>query len=216
MSTEADYGRRAARFYGPIRVRLSRAERIGWLRQEIAKLEALRLKEQEDHWAHCEDCQRSAFCFELLVVTPVESERLNRLRFMTGLIYHEEQDALYAQHARERGVEYKKHIDGFCRYWQNLRHRKFVSVDWKCEGCGCIGNLDAHHLHYDTLGFEELCDLQALCRSCHQKADRQRAETTRYNNAMETYMQKKYGDYWPDDAHEEFDEWLERKEDEGW
>lgn len=216
-SSEAAYARRAAIFYGAARARESRSTRIGWLREEIKKVETLRRKEQEAHHANCEDCQRSAFCLETLRISPSESERLHRLSFMRGLIYHEEQDEVYAARARTHGVEYKQHIDGFSRYWQNIRHRKFVSVDWRCEGCGSIGNLEAHHLHYDTLGFEELCDLQALCRNCHEKADQRRVDAARYDNAMATYMRKKYGYHdgeWPEDAEDEFDEWLERKEEE--
>jgi hypothetical protein len=214
-SSEAAYARRAAMFYGPARVRLNRPDRISWLREQIANMENLRHREQEAHRANCDDCQRSAFCIELYTLSPADEERLNKLRFMNGLICVEEQDEAYAQRSRLNGVEYRHHIDGFCFYWQNVRHRKFVSVDWMCERCGKPGNLDAHHLHYDTLGFEELVDIQALCRKCHEKADEQRVATTRYNNALETYMEKKYGyeaGEWPEGAEEEFDSWLERKE----
>ena len=43
------------------------------------------------------------------------------------------------------------------------------AVGWKCERCGTeTGALEAHHVHYDTVGFEELSDLRALCPSCHK------------------------------------------------
>jgi len=215
MSDEAAYGRRAAMFYGPARVCLSRSDRIGWLHEQIANVKNLIHLDQQSHRATCDDCKRSALCNEMCFLSRAQSARLDRLRFMTDLIRVEEQDEVYAQNARTRTVEYKHHVDGFCRYWQNVRHRLFVSVDWSCERCGKRGNLDAHHLHYDTFGFEELSDLQALCRKCHEKADQLRAVATRYNNALETYMEKKYGyqpGEWPDDAEEEFEEWFERKE----
>jgi hypothetical protein len=78
--------------------------------------------------------------------------------------------------------------------------------------------LEAHHLHYNTLGFEELRDLQALCSACHEIADRVRENQTRYSNAKYTYMEKKYGDgdYWSQSSDEEFDRWLDRKERNNW
>ena len=75
---------------------------------------------------------------------------------------------MYAARARECGVIYAHHIDGFCAYWQNLTNRRFAAANWKCERCGRDGKLEGHHLHYETLGFEELEDIRARCRQCHQ------------------------------------------------
>jgi hypothetical protein len=219
MSFESDFAWRAARFYGPVRAQLSRTERIAFVRALIALLESQMREEHAAHKASCPDCQRSnMFCLGALSITPADSVRLNRLRFLRALSHSEEQDAAYAQRARLQPVDYKQHVDGFCRYWQNVRHRKFAAVGWKCERCGRDGPLDAHHLHYDTLGSEELCDLQALCRDCHERADRARAASARYSNAMDTYMRKKYGDdyEWSEAAEDEFDQWLEQKQEEEW
>lgn len=42
-------------------------------------------------------------------------------------------------------------------------------ADWRCEACDRqTGGLEGHHLHYDTLGFEEVDDIRALCRQCHE------------------------------------------------
>lgn len=38
----------------------------------------------------------------------------------------------------------------------------------RCEDCGCSAELELHHLHYRTVGFEIPTDLMALCRACHK------------------------------------------------
>lgn len=214
-SSESFFARRAARFYGHL-VQKSRPERIGWLRSQIVTLEALDRDEHAAHRAICMACQDGDFCLDAISITPAQVERSKKIGFMRSLIHSEEHDEAYAQAARAHGVEYSDHIDGFCAYWQNVRHRKFEAAGWKCEHCGRdgTGTLDAHHLHYDTLGFEELCDLEALCRGCHKRADRGRAANTRYSNAKETYLRKKYGEDYElrEGDDEEFGEWFERKQ----
>jgi hypothetical protein len=221
-SSESNFAWRAAQFYGPDVVQRSRPERIEWLRGRIAAQEGLGRDEYAAHRAICMVCQNGdPFCLQALSTTPAQIEHSKKISFMRSLIHSEEKDEAYAQAVRGnlygvsgRRVEYRDHVDGFCAYWQNVRHRKFASVDWKCEQCGRAGALDAHHLHYDTLGFEDLHDLQALCRGCHENADRVRAADTRYNNAWNTYMRKKYGDdYWMNDHDNDgFGEWLESKQ----
>ena len=172
MSSERGWARRAAQFYGSQVAQKSRAERIELLRAKIAELERSIAEQNEAHMASCEKCQRARgqnpfddFCFYRFEAKP-EWDRIQYLRSLTS---QEQADELYARQARENGVDYREHIDGFCRYWQNLRHRKFVAADWKCERCGKeTGALEAHHLHYETVGFEELSDLMALCPSCHK------------------------------------------------
>jgi hypothetical protein len=61
-------------------------------------------------------------------------------------------------------------------------------------------------------------DLEVLCKKCHHKADRDRENENWYNSAFETYMIKKYGedfDYF-DGCEEEFEAWIERKQDLDW
>src|SRR5215471_922706 len=54
--------------------------------------------------------------------------------------------------------------------WRRIRRRKLASVNWRCEHPGCKDLATAcHHKHYDTLGFEENSDLEALC-SRHRQA----------------------------------------------
>jgi hypothetical protein len=63
------------------------------------------------------------------------------------------------------------------RRWRRIRLRKLVSVQHRCEQPGCKRSATAcHHQHYNTLGFEENSDLEALCfrhhvarhSNCHQ------------------------------------------------
>jgi hypothetical protein len=53
--------------------------------------------------------------------------------------------------------------------WRRIRLRKLVSARYRCEQPGCKRSATAcHHKHYDTLGFEENADLEALCVRHHQ------------------------------------------------
>ena len=57
--------------------------------------------------------------------------------------------------------------------WVRLRNREFARTDYRCEGCGFHGTdkqLEVHHLHYETLGREQVGDVQVLCKRCHRHA----------------------------------------------
>lgn len=100
--------------------------------------------------------------------------------------------------------------------WKITRGHALSRAENKCEQCGSHGDLEVHHLHYDSLGSEKPSDLKVLCRKCHSKADRHRGSRTAFINGVETYMTKKYGDDWDaftdwHDAEEEFNEWLETR-----
>jgi hypothetical protein len=171
-SSESNAAFRAARYYGSALAQVSRQERIKACRNEIAQLESEAKQERIKRQTSCTECQgNDPFCLCALSSSPTELAGFDKIRFIRSLIHNEEQDEIYAARARQHPVEYSDHIDGFCSYWQNVRHRKFAAVGWRCEGCGTATRLlEAHHLHYDTLGFEELSDLQALCRGCHENA----------------------------------------------
>lgn len=104
--------------------------------------------------------------------------------------------------------------------WHDKRIDKFREVGYYCEHCGSPGllsDLSVHHLHYDSLGDEDLEDLEVLCAGCHEKADWLRKETRKAEIEMKgltTYANKKYGEDWLDhydfdDMCEEFEEWKE-------
>jgi choline dehydrogenase-like flavoprotein len=46
----------------------------------------------------------------------------------------------------------------------------------RCEGCGTTHSLELHHKTYERLSRELLSDLELLCKSCHETADRERAQ----------------------------------------
>jgi hypothetical protein len=63
--------------------------------------------------------------------------------------------------------EYRSHLDSW--RWKRTRTRKMVSVRCRCEYPDCSQHAEnCHHLHYDSLGFEENYDLEALCRHHHR------------------------------------------------
>jgi hypothetical protein len=212
--SDAFSAKRAAEYYGPDLSQRTRKVRIGVL---LARIEVVETQIREAVCVlkeRCERCQYGVACF---TDHPAPPDLKEKKEFLLDMILIEQMDEAYAKSARVRPVEYERHVNPSCRYWQNIRFRKFVSVGCRCQRCGGgFGQLEAHHLHYNTLGFEELDDLQALCRNCHQIADREREAETRYENGLHTYMTKKYGDEdcWPDNADEEFGAWLDSKEDE--
>jgi hypothetical protein len=132
------------------------------------------LKEEADaeyvaHVAGCETCQAKKTCWDSVFLTGAQERRHGKIQRCRNFIASENADQKYADEARLHGVEPKHHKDGWCRYWQNLRARRFALNNWRCETSGCEANAqDCHHPHYDTLGFEELVDVRALCRKCHK------------------------------------------------
>jgi 5-methylcytosine-specific restriction endonuclease McrA len=97
--------------------------------------------------------------------------------------------------------------------WETVRVFAIHRANHRCQRCGSAGVLQVHHVTYDNLYNEKPEDLEALCKRCHDSADRQRAEENRYDSAFETYMTKKYGEdwEWSNGCDEEFHEWYERK-----
>jgi hypothetical protein len=173
-STEAWAARRLAHLYREIGcLELPRGQRVGILKDLVAgqqaALTATMARMTAEHEAGCGRCNAGEFCLWQLTSKPEWSAISDHISRFRAAIHAEERDQAYADKAYADGVEYQHHIDGFCSYWQNLRYRRFVLVDWACEECGAKGvPLEAHHLTYDRLGFEELEDIQALCRPCHE------------------------------------------------
>jgi hypothetical protein len=162
--------------YGPEVVKLDRASRIAWVRDRIAMRHARIDAREEAHKLECEACRSGAsdkdpfLCMTRLTGSPGDWDDYAAIREFQATIESEERDAAYAARARIYGVDRSKHIDGWCSYWQNVRYRRFVASVWKCENCEReTHDLEAHHLHYNTLGFEEIEDLRALCWRCHEQ-----------------------------------------------
>ena len=114
--------------------------------------------------------------------------------------------------------------------WKKLARKVNDRAKGVCERCRKpTARLEAHHLTYERFQHELLKDLQALCKPCHDFADRLRkqqnqekfeaaGEEAQYSAAQHTYFAKKYGEDWyfnhdndPVERMEEFDTWLEKK-----
>ncbi len=110
-----------------------------------------------------------------------------------------------------------------------MRKAKLAEAHGLCQKCGSgSGRREVHHKTYERVGNERLDDLIVLCPECHEFEDKIRAkqgearsrearEAAIYNNGLNTYMTKKYGDDWQfgECDAEEYDEWLERKRENG-
>lgn len=69
---------------------------------------------------------------------------------------------------REQYSKDKKYSRAYHAVYCSLRKGELIKPD-KCEKCGKIGKLDAHHSDYDRL-----LDVEWLCRSCHRNLSRKR------------------------------------------
>lgn len=200
-SWEASYARRMAFFYKHRELlQHSRADRVAAIKREVEELEEAIKSDRATHEAHCSDCRQHQFCMRSLEISP----HWDTVRERLTLLAKEEADEKYAEKARQARPE--NHCDGFTAYWQNLRFRRFALADFKCETCGAPAT-DLHHHHYDTFGFEELDDVQALCRECHSRhherssniAARQRKVGTAYLLRRAEARKVPLPDPWPDE-----------------
>lgn len=56
-------------------------------------------------------------------------------------------------------------------HWTETRNACVDACGGVCLGCRKKGKkLQVHHLHYNTIGNEDKCDLKPLCRQCHEIA----------------------------------------------
>jgi 5-methylcytosine-specific restriction endonuclease McrA len=119
-------------------------------------------------------------------------------------------------------IRYEKHIHS--TQWKNTR-KAILKMRDRCEGCGTKHFLEVHHKTYERLGRELTSDLEVLCKTCHEKADRERAQEgiarsarAKFAAGLDTYGTKKYGEDWQerldeDRVAEEFETWLESHDD---
>lgn len=54
------------------------------------------------------------------------------------------------------------------KHWKDMTAEKRLAEDWKCNECGSKGWI-SHHVNYDSLQHEKMCDLKLLCDKCHKK-----------------------------------------------
>jgi len=53
-------------------------------------------------------------------------------------------------------------------YWHQLKQKRTKIASGICERCGSAENLELHHIHYLSLGSEDIDDVRLVCRDCHQ------------------------------------------------
>ena len=53
-------------------------------------------------------------------------------------------------------------------HWRRMREQVLIYAHHMCQRCEKNMARDVHHLTYERLGEEELEDLQAICRECHE------------------------------------------------
>lgn len=53
--------------------------------------------------------------------------------------------------------------------WRFLRMKVLLRDKFKCQHCSSTTNLSIHHIHYETLGREEIDTLVTLCQPCHDR-----------------------------------------------
>ena len=69
-------------------------------------------------------------------------------------------------------------------HWIEMRKKILKRAGYKCEKCHRHAPLDVHHLTYARRGHEDMGDLQALCRPCHQKAHGRKATGKRTTHGL--------------------------------
>lgn len=122
---------------------------------------------------------------------------------------------------KSSGYSYQTYIQSHA--WKKKREVAFLVLGEKCQRCSKTDvPLHVHHKHYKTLYHERIEDVTVLCVPCHELTHRKikvEREERWCDNAFYTWVEKVYGE----DAHEymdmellgeEFDDWIESKEDE--
>lgn len=66
---------------------------------------------------------------------------------------------------RLRIEKYKKYIKSF--KWKKRKEAYFEKCMAICFTCSNTEDIQLHHLHYKTVGYESDSDLIPLCSSCH-------------------------------------------------
>jgi hypothetical protein len=152
----------------PWYARMPFAERIKYLDWIVAKREAEVAAWHTEHpdadeWQQLlDDDLRKRYARLITIQRRRNIELADRTPPRTTFI-----DGTLAEVPLSDGAIHRNHLDS--PRWQRTRNRKFVSVGSRCEYPGCSSCAhECHHLHYETLGFEENCDLEALCSHHHR------------------------------------------------
>ena len=113
---------------------------VNWLDAAGSEHVAERERLRAEHVRSCDKCggDREDFC--LWIFESKHSEKLDALRdemsALRSAIILEKDDEAYSAEAMRTRVDYEEHVDGWCKYWQNLRYRRFKFAGFLCEICG--------------------------------------------------------------------------------
>lgn len=69
-------------------------------------------------------------------------------------------------------INYYEYIDS--KEWKAKRQEAFAFYGERCSLCGKKKNLQVHHIHYRTLGKEDVRDLTILCGGCHSSFEKRK------------------------------------------
>lgn len=66
--------------------------------------------------------------------------------------------------------DYREYLES--PHWLTVKAQKISASNQLCDACRTDKRLEVHHLHYGSIGKEQLSDLMLLCRDCHHFAHR--------------------------------------------
>jgi len=68
---------------------------------------------------------------------------------------------------KKEPINYSSYIKSESWYENPARKQRLYESGLQCEMCKSNNHLEVHHLHYHSLGKEQLDDLVVLCKKCH-------------------------------------------------
>ena len=69
-------------------------------------------------------------------------------------------------------INYYEYLES--KEWKAKRQEAFAYYGERCSLCGKKKNLQVHHIHYKSLGNEDVKDLTILCGGCHVAFEKRR------------------------------------------
>ena len=118
---------------------------------------------------------KSGFCDAMIACGWIKSDRSGNLS-NTNFERHFPQTAkVRADRGRAMSAKGTAAKKRYAKYrespeWQAKRIEAIEYHGGECGECKATDALEVHHLHYKTLGKEDVAvDLRVLCRTCHQK-----------------------------------------------
>lgn len=80
------------------------------------------------------------------------------------------------------------------QHWRTLRQKRIDADGGVCALCGSPMGLQVHHLTYEALGKEDICDLITLCFECHGKVHALNDQMQKEMEEESEKLSKKFAD----------------------